>query len=283
MPELKVAYIDPKAVLGALSVQKLDPSLEPSGPHEDDDVVEAKFDVISGLSMNPGVASGLSMTPGPAPVVGEPHYTQVLDKLWPEFDDPEERTAARLSSLLEDVIDEGQRVLLLKQELWEKLPDYKITESERKRFDNEFLAYLRRLNDYKKALAELEPESTATDPIYIGLVKRRDGAGPVPDAIMHLYFAQQLGILNDHADEMSEGFVGRVMDGLAKVDTVIERAQDTVERAKDDAGNKVDSWLDRMSRGVKIAAGVVLGSVVLITTAVVVSKVADRPDQEPRA
>jgi hypothetical protein len=279
--DLKVAYINPNAVLGALTIQKVEPNLEPSGPHAFDEPVEAKVPIVLGV---PGLSvnSGLSLSPGSPPLVAAtPHYTQVLDQLWPEFDELEERTAARLSSLLEEVIDEGQRVMLLKQDLWEKLPSYKVPESERQRFDKEFLAYLRRLQAYKTALANLEPESTATDSVYIGLVKRRDGAGPVPDAIMHLYFAQQLGILADHSREMSEGFVGRVMDGLAKVDAAIDRAGDTIERAGDEAEKKLDSWWDRVTRPWKIAGGVVLGAVVLVGGVLLADKLNDG-DREPR-
>lgn len=279
MPDkLEVAYINPQAVLGSLAIQKLDPTLEPSGPHAFDEPVEAKEPI--GLAVpNLSVKSGLSLDPGSPPIVATPHYTQVLDQLWPEFDDPEERTAARLSSLLEEVIDEGQRVLLLKQDLWDKLPSYKLPESERQRLDKEFLAYLRRLQDYKRALADLEPDSTATDSVYIGLVKRRDGAGPVPDAIMHLYFAQQLGILADHSREMSEGFIGRVMDGLSKVDAAIGRAGERIERAGDDAEKKLDSWWARVTRPWKIAGGIVLGAVAVIGGVVIADKLSDR---EPR-
>lgn len=274
MPEPTTAFIDPKAVLGALTVQPFEPHLGPSGPHDHDDPVEAQVAVNLG-----GATPGLALNPGTPPLVSAAHYTQILDQLWPEFDDPEERTAARLNSLLEDVIDEGQRVLLLKQDVWEKLPSYKVPESERQRFDKEFLAYLRRLQEYKKTLADLEPDSTATDSVYIGLVKRRDGAGPVPDAIMHMYFAQQLGILADHADEMGQGFVGRVMDGLARVDAVIDRAADAVERAEQDAANKLDSWWDRVTRPWKIAGGVLLGVVAVVGGVVLVDKLRDREPQ----
>src|SRR5690606_17355951 len=205
----------------------------------------------------------VSIHPGLPPVVAAGHYTQVLDELWPEFDDPEERTAARLDSLLEEVADEAQRVHLLAQDLWEKLPSYKLPDSERKRYDAEFLAYLRRLNEYRTTLDELEPTSTATGSVYLGLVTRRQGAGPVPDAIMHRYFAQQLGILSDHGQEMSEGFVGRVMDGLAKVDKLIDRGVDKIGEVEKDAADRLDSAWDQFTRPWKIAAGVVLGTVVV--------------------
>ncbi|HLT36928.1 MAG TPA: hypothetical protein VK034_11605, partial [Enhygromyxa sp.] len=119
---------------------------------------------------------------------------------------------------------------------------------------------------------------TATDSVYVGLVKRRDGAGPVPDAIMHMYFAQQLGILADHADEMGKGFVGRVIDGLAKVDATIERAADAIEH---DAADKLDSWWDRVTRPWKIAGGVLLGAIAFVGGVVVATKIIDR-DREPQ-
>ena len=220
MPEIEVAFIDPKAALGKLAIQAkaakaADEDLGPSGPHQFDEPQKAKLQVKV-------AAQPVAMSPGLPPLVGEAHYTEVLDEIWPEFDDPEERTAARLSSLLEEVADEAQRVHLLAQDVWEKLPFYKVQDSERKRYDAEFLAYLRRLNVYRKALDELDDDSTATADVYVGLVQRKHQAGPVPDCIMHMYFAQQLGILQDHADDMGEGFVGRVMDGLGAVSEVVE-------------------------------------------------------------
>jgi hypothetical protein len=269
VPDVKLAYIDPKAVLGALAVQKFEPNLGPSGPDEDDNVVEAELAV-----------PGLALSPGAPPFVAAMHYTQVLDQLWPQFDTPEKRTAARLSALLEEVIDEANRVLLLKQDLWE-LPGFKLPELERKRFDKEFLAYLRRLQEYKATLGDLPDSSTATDSVYIGLVKRRDGAGPVPDAIMHLYFAQQLGILADHAEEMGEGFIGRVMSGIAKADAAIDRAKETVDREKEEFMEDVASWWDQVTRPFKIVGAVLLGTVVVVGGVVVADKLIDRRKPEP--
>lgn len=271
MPEPKPVFIDPKALFGVVSIAHAQPGLGPSGPHDFDDPVEA----VPPIEL--GAVPGLAVNPGAPPPVGVAHYTQVLDQLWPEFDEPSERTAARLSALLEEVIDEGQRVLLLKEDAWKKLPSYKVPESERQRFDKEFLAYLRRLQEYQKALADLERDSIATDSVYIGLVKRRSGAGPVPDAIMHMYFAQQLGILADHAEQMGKGFVGRVIDGLAKVDRAIKRAADTIEKG---AENKLDSWWDRVTRPWKIAGGVLLGTLAVVGGVLLVDKLRDR---EPRA
>lgn len=284
MVELKVAYIDPDAVLGALTVQpkivQIGANLGPSSPHEfDEEIEDAEVPLgVPGLSTNapagvgqpglsvptPQVSVHPGVHPGAPPVVAATHYTQVLNELWPEFDDPEERTAARLESLLEEVADEAQRVLLLAQDVWEKLPDYKVPDSERKRYDAEFLAYLRRLNEYRTTLAELEPTSTATGSVYLGLVTRRQGAGPVPDAIMHLYFTQQLGILSDHGQEMSEGFVGRVMDALAKVDKLIDKGAETVAEAEEDAADRLDNAWDQFTRPWKIAGGILLGTVVLV-------------------
>ncbi len=67
----------------------------------------------------------------------------------------------------------------------EDLDAYEIEESELKRFYKESSDYLRRLNNYRERLAKLEPDSIDTEDVYIGLVKRQDGAGTVPDAIMH--------------------------------------------------------------------------------------------------
>ena len=99
MPELEVVFIDPKDALGELVVQAtpavlVGEDLGPSGPHQFDEPLQAKLQIAV-------VGQPLAMSPGSPPLVSSPHYTEVLDEIWPELDDPEERTAARLSSLLE--------------------------------------------------------------------------------------------------------------------------------------------------------------------------------------
>ena len=278
MPEIEVAFIDPKAALGKLAIQAkaakaADEDLGPSGPHQFDEPQKAKLQVKV-------AAQPVAMSPGLPPLVGEAHYTEVLDEIWPEFDDPEERTAARLSSLLEEVADEAQRVHLLAQDVWEKLPFYKVQDSERKRYDAEFLAYLRRLNVYRKALDELDDDSTATADVYVGLVQRKHQAGPVPDCIMHMYFAQQLGILQDHADDMGEGFVGRVMDGLGAVSEVVDEASDRIDEAKDEAakqaGEVAETVWKKITRPILIVGGIVVGSAVAVLGTVAVVKLTER-------
>ena len=253
MAKLEVAFIKPEDALGSLTVtptvMQVGEGLDPSGPVSFDEELEESTPQLGIPVRSPGLSAGV-----PA-ALGTPHYTSVLDQLWPEFDDPEERTAARLSSLLDDVGDEAQRVHLLAQDIWAKLPNYKVPESERERYDREFLAYLRRLHGYRKALADLDPESTASV-----AVRRRAGAGPVPDAIMHLYFGQQLGILNDHGREMSETFVGGVLDGLATVSRAAIGAVETIEEAVEDEPQPL--W-KRVSPAWLVAGGVALGAVVL--------------------
>lgn len=273
MPDAKVTFIDPKATLGPLTA-KLAVDLGPSAPHIDDEPEQIE-PVAAKLA--PSVALRL----GAVPQVGEPHYTQVLDQIWPEFDDPEERTAARLRALLEEVADEAQRVHLLAQETWPRLPKYKVSDSERERYDREFLAYLRRLNGYRDTLQNLEPSSTATDAVNVGLVQRRQGAGPVPDCIMHLYFAQQLGILVEHADDMGAGFIGRVTAALERINKLIDNASEILEDRVSDESGKL--W-DQILEPIKWAAAIFVGSLVLIggtviTVAVIRSRAAQPPEQ----
>ena len=280
-PTLEVAFIDPKAALGALTpkvVNIADGALGPSGPHE----FEEELEEAEPVTKTATVAPRLSMSPGLPPPLTAAHYTNVLDDLWPEFDDPEERTAARLESLLDEVADEAQRVHLLAQDIWERFPSYKIPDSERKRYDAEFLAYLRRLNGYRKVLHELDPDSTETNPVYLGLVKRRQGAGPVPDAIMHMYFAQQLGILADHADDMGEGFMGRVMDALAQANKVVDDVSDAVDEAEAQAEQKVADLWDKVTRPWLWGAGIFLGSIVAIGGTVAIINAAKTPPEPPR-
>lgn len=287
MPDAKIAFIDPKAALGALTPKPLVAKvadLGPNPPHADDPIEVEPIKAKLGTSWIPEW-------------IIPKHYTQILDEIWPQYDEPQERTAARLDALLDEVADEAQRVHLLAQDTWPKTPWYKVSEFERKRWDNEFLAYLRRLNGYRGVLQSLEPNSTDTDAVYVGLVTRRQGAGPVPDCIMHLYFAEQLGILAEHADDMGEGFVGRVVEATARVDKSIDDAVDKVADKVEDIADKVRDkvsdtagglW-DTISLPLKIVGGVIVGSFVLITGAVVYA-VANRspapqnhPPQEPTA
>jgi hypothetical protein len=278
MPEAKIAFIDPQATLGALTAKALLGALGPSAPHIDDEPEQVE-PIAAKLATRASLRLG-------APLLGELHYTQVLDQIWPEFDDPQERTAGRLSTLLEEVADEAQRVHLLAQDVWPQLPWYKVPDSERTRYDAEFLAYLRRLNGYRDVLQELDPSSTATDAVYVGLVQRRQGAGPVPDCIMHMYFAQQLGILADHADDMGQGFVGRFLEILERVDTTIDEtideASEKIENIHERGAEKAGEIWDRFTRPFMWAAGILLGSLVVVGTVATVSIVRSRAANEPR-
>ncbi|EDM79625.1 hypothetical protein PPSIR1_21394 [Plesiocystis pacifica SIR-1] len=285
---MKLAFIKPEALevieaevvgkfeaaveVDGLSQPGFDMGEEPSPPHV--------FDVEPILAASP-----IDMDPGsPPPLVVQPHYTQVLDEIWPEFDAREDRTAARLQALLDEVKDEAQRVHLLAQSVWEKLPSYKVPDSERKRYQAEFLSYLKRLRSYGDTLRELEPEDTATETVYVGLVRRRESAGPVPDAIMHMYFAQQLGILSDHAEDMGEGFVGRFMDGLAQTGEAIDDAREDLDETKKMAEERFDQLFTELGEAAKrglLWGGVILGAGLLIGGTIAIARVANRrePDE----
>lgn len=271
MPE---TYIDPKVVLGALTPKKatIAADLGPSAPHEPDPI-EAEVSI-------------LAMTPKGPPILGVPHYTQTLDQLWPEFDDPEERTAERLDALLSEVADEALKVHKFAQQIWEDMPAYKVLPSERTRYDREFLAYLRRLNEYRQTLNSLEPDSTDTESVYVGLVKRKQGAGPVPDAIMHMYFAEQLGILAEHSEDMGELFVGRVLRALTNTGRKIHQAAEAARDSAAEAGDAVADGIsdaataisDRLTRIGLWIGGIFLGTVVV--GGIVFGVVASRGNRE---
>lgn len=282
MADFKVAYINPEAALGPLTPNVLVgkvADLGPSAPHTDAEPIEI-------AAVDTQLNAGPNFGPGAPPIVGgaaaEKHYTQVLDEIWPKYDDAEERTADRLGALLDEVADEAQRVHILAQETWPKMPWFKVPELERKRYDAEFLAYLRRLNSYRGLLRTLEPDSTDTGSVYVGLVKRAQATGPVPDCIMHLYFANQLGILAEHSQDMGEGFVGRFMDALAAVDRKIDDAAAEVDEAKRDAKEGIAGAWAGVTRTAKIVIGVVLGSVVVLTGVVVVDRMLGRSQQKPQ-
>ncbi|MFV8750359.1 hypothetical protein ACNOYE_07395 [Nannocystaceae bacterium ST9] len=238
MPVIHGAFIDPAVLFGKVKQATKVPAipglaLGPSAPH-DDEPDEPEL---------------------PPPRVGEGHYTNVLDQLWPEFDTPEERTAARLKALFEKVVDEAGRMNLAIQDFLDSVPSHKLSLADRLRLRAEFLAYLKRLNVYRVRLEELAPESTDTQSVYVGLVQTRPGAGPVPDAIMHLYFQNQLGVLAEHVQDMSEGFVARVFDALAYLrDSGIE-AQDAIRDAQEQAVVEAKKW--------RWVAGAAIGTVAL--------------------
>jgi hypothetical protein len=280
MPEAKIAFIDPQATLGPLTA-KIVTDLGPSAPHTDDDEPEQVEPVSAKLVPNVGLRVGSSPQVG----LGEPHYTQALDQIWAEFDDPEERTVARLWTLFDEVADEAERMFKLAQETWPRLPKYKVPDTERTRYDSEFLAYLRRLNDYRDVLQELDPSSTATDRVYVGLVQRRQGAGPVPDCIMHMYFAQQLGILEDHADDMGEGFVGRVMEALERANRSIDEANEKIADFQERSAEKAAELWERATRPFLWVAGIFLGSLVVIggtVATVTIVRARSRKTEEPK-
>lgn len=234
----KQVFVKPGVVLGDFNVGEpkppggeavpgFEPNLGPSGPHQDDDE-------------EPQVGTGVD--PGGPPIIGEatPHYTNTLDALWVEFDDPEERTAARLIAVIDTCADEAVRVHQVAVAMFEEVSESKVPEAVQKQYQAEFTAYARRMHGYKERLLDLEPTSLDTDEVYLGLIKRKAGAGPVPDAIMHLYFANQIGILADHAHDMGKGFVGRLMTAVdaasVKVVDAAEVIEESGEEAKESAG-----------------------------------------------
>ncbi|MFV8755742.1 hypothetical protein ACNOYE_34760 [Nannocystaceae bacterium ST9] len=260
MPTIETAFVDPAAIFGKLApkgpaIQGFDPSpdiavnLGPSAPHVDEEV-----ELLGELS------------PGSPPLVGggpSGHYTNVLDQLWPQFDAPEERTAARLGVLLEETIRVAGQVHTISVDFFERVSFSKISLADRTRFRKEFIDYLRRLKEYQARIDSLRPESTDTATVYVGLVQQRQGAGPVPDAIMHLYFANQLDVLADHVETMSEGFVARVIAGLEAIrDTFIE-IDDAAEKKVDDATKAINTWKWVIVGSLTAMATAVIGGLVL--------------------
>ena len=272
MPELQVAFINPEALHGGLEptpVQATLVDLGPSPTHQ----IELEPEEVPIVGFDPS-----QLDPGKPPRLGEAHYTNVLDEIWAEFDDPEELTVVRVRALLDEVKNEARRIHLMAQQVWAKLPPWKVEDSERDRYNQEFSAYTRRLIDYQSTLLQHEPLDTAPDEVVIGLIKRAKGAGPVPDAIMHLYFADQLGILAEHADTLGEDFVGRVLDGLAVVDTKIEEGADNLADAEREIQEGFEEaaqeWAKGIRRGLVVVGGVLLGSIVLIGGTVAIAAAA---------
>lgn len=271
------AFIDPVQIQKALApaaplaTAHFEPKLGPSAPHVDHEEDEGMPTL--------GFPSWRDWLPGGMPK----HYTQVLDDLWPEYDDPEERTAERLQALLDEVSEEALRVHLLSVDVFEKTPaSWKLSVADRDRFHKEFIAYTRRLSGYRDTLASLDPKSTSTDAVYVGLIQTREGAGPVPDAIMHMYFATQLGILDDHVDEMGTGFVGRTLTSLDKINhVVIQGAEAIIDRAEE----ATTSVADTMRRVGLIVAGVLVTGVVAIVGVFVLTRrtPSSEPVREPEA
>jgi hypothetical protein len=213
------AFVQPAEVLGKAppAVQGLSVSLGPSAPHDDHDDEE----------VSPGEPPRLGGSPG--------HYTNVLDQIWAEYERPEQRTAERLKVLFDQTVKEASRMHMATLDFFESVPFHKIGLDDRMRYQVEFARYLKRLNAYRVIFERLPPSSTDTDAIYIGLVKTRQGAGPVPDCIMHLYFREQIDVLAEHVEDMSEGFVARVLDALDDLAKMAREAAEAIERKADDA------------------------------------------------
>lgn len=250
MPTIKGAYIDPAVLLGKFNEVPKQAAvaglaLGPSAPHDDDDHDDDEPTEPS--------------APSEPPLLGVGHYTNLLDPIWAEFDTPEERTAARLQVLFDKTVDEAARMNLPIQDFLNNTPNHKVPYLERVRLHTEFVKYLRRLNGYRVRLEELPPESTDTRSVYIGLVQTQPGAGVVPDAIMHLYFREQLGVFAEHERDMSEGFVARVMDGLADLRNFAietqDKVRDEIRDVKDQAAAEAEKW--RWVIGAAIGAAVV--------------------------
>lgn len=250
MVEFQTSFVDPAALLGqTFTAQGFVPKLNlgPSAPHEHDD--EHDDDEPS---------------PGDPPLLGaDPsHYTDVLDKIWPEFDQPEKRTAERLKVLFNQVVKEAARMHRASQDFFASVPFHKIKLEDRVRFQLEFTKYLKRLNEYRVRFEHLPATSLETDPIYYGLVQTRQGAGPVPDAIMHLYFRSQIGVLNDHVRDMSEGFVALVLDGLAALAELARETREALEQKAAEAAAQARRWTWIVGGTIAAATTMVIGGLV---------------------
>ena len=261
MLEFKTAFIDPATLLGkkpavaaAPAVAGFVPTIQkvvelgPSAPHVDE-----------GAELLAALSPGAPPTP---PSMGA-HYTDVLDELWPSFGEPDERTAARLRVLFDETVKVAGQMNTISIDFFDRVPFSKISLADRTRFHKEFIEYLRRLNEYRKRLDELPPESTNTQTIYVGLVKQRQGAGPVPDAIMHLYFANQLDVLADHVQDMSKGFVARVLAGLEATRDAAIVVEDEVTDTASEAVQTVNTWKWGLGAGIAALVTIVVGSLVL--------------------
>lgn len=247
METFQQVFVDPAALLGkSLPVSGLKVSLGPSAPHDDDD------DEVS---------------PGDPPLLGGDsdslHYTNVLDRIWPEFDTPEKRTAERLKVLFDQTVKEASRMHRASQDFFASVPFHKIGLEDRTRFQVEFTKYLKRLNEYRARFEQLPAASTDTDSIYVGLVQTRQGAGVVPDAIMHLYFRNQLGVLSEHVRDMSEGFVAVVLDGLHDLAQIATEAREAIERKAEEAAAEARQWKWAIGGTIAAVATIVVGGLVL--------------------
>lgn len=283
MPSPKIVFIDPEAALGALTPQAHfvgTEDLGPTPPHPFDDEPQ-EIEPIEAT-----IVPSVGLNPGAPPIIGSLHFTAVLDEIWPKFDEPSERTAVRLCALTMETIAEAQKVGLLSQKVFNEMDLYKITPAVHEAFHRDFLAYLRRLGKYRETLDGLEPDDTATDSVYVGLVKRKQGAGPVPDCIMHLHFADQLGIISEHADDMTKGFVDRVDAALDRVAEVVEDVVEDIgdieiDIIDDETESRVQSWWKEFTRPILWAGGILLGTVVVIGGTIAVVSISN--SRRPRA
>lgn len=247
-------FVDPAVLLGKVKQATKSPivaklELGPSPPHDDEHEDDEPVPPQVGGTLGAGG-----------------HYLDVLDQIWAEFDTPEERTAARLKVLFEKVVDEAARMNLAVQDYLNNTPNHKVPLLERYRLHAEFLKYLKRLNGYRVKLDSWPPETTDTESVYVGLVQTRQGAGPVPDCVMHLYFQNQLDVLAEHIEDMSVGFVARVFDALADLrDTAIE-TQDEIRDAKNEAKAEAEKWRWVVGAAIGTIALAIVGAVTVALT-----------------
>lgn len=258
----KNAFIDPQALSrlrDSLVSLHASHDLEPSAPHQ--------FDVLPAEEQISETPIATTSQSG-APILQM--HSEDLEDLRAEFSDPALRTAERLNVVLDEVAEETTAVFRLEQDLLWGKANKSVIEDEVQDYRQDFRAYTRRLLSYRHALAELEPTSTDTDIVYIGLIERREGAGHLPDALMAQYFAERLGIIAAHKVEVG-GFGERIRSRLEQLENASKAAAESVSDTKkgmEEGARRVQGKVQRTMLwvgGAVVTAGLLFAGTLALT------------------
>ncbi len=278
MVEIKAQFIDPQALLGkpAPAVAGFKPKVpvvagfapkldvDPSPPHLDEEIEEMLGELAPGDAPFGGPALGDAAADKVN--AAQRRYDETLAALRQRFAAPVVPTARRVKVLLEETSRAATQALSIANDLFVRMD---FDADDRARFKSDFWKHVKRLKAYHDEIDGLPPDSTQTRNVLGGLLEYRIGAGPVPDGIMHLYFANQLDVLSTHGLEMSNGLMTALDERLVEIK---DQAADTYEKVKDKVIETRDDAFDTANRfkwgivgGIVGFAVLIVGSIALLT------------------
>lgn len=235
---------------------------------------------VPGLELGGEAPLGTATPPPIIPTDYQGHYVNVLDAIREEFEDPDSRTKERMRVLIVEVINSlsevVQRALV---EVQEALDKGLIEQAVADQWKQEFMRTGLRFREvYYPVLVpdgiepsnmdewgDIDPKSTDTDVVYEGMITGRsaddpDGYGAlvVPDVLAALYLADQIDVIDDHVEELSDDFLTRTL--LRLPNWVAETAVEVEEEIKKEKEEAKDWWAEHWTK-VVAGTGVGLGAI----------------------